>query len=550
MRPRKTQSKASISKAALFDATLETLSIGVLLSVYKDGELAIQTVSPRLQDVLGISGAELKGRPESEFWNLLIPRLANGQAIREDLERLAASQREQRTDILTVLQPDLAVLERSSAPLIDRTGAFMGRLWTFRNVTHEFVLREELQRKRKSEYCFRTLSAFLFEAHRSQESCSEICRIVAQGIDLPSVLLLPVQFNCIRPAQYSVARRHVLAGAPEGLGPLVHELGYGADGIGDFLTAELDPLLSAVFRDRSVRRIRTLPVEQGGTIHAVLVLEDRDSIRDWGPDELRSVVAAARAIALWLQKEEDRAHLVQAREAAEAAARVRTDFLALLSHELRTPLNPLIGFTQLLHEQRDTLPEGARDMVARISAGAMRLKELVEDLLTLTRLDNRVEGWRLYPCDPNGIVSDACTWARDLGAERGISVEVAATGTLGIVHADGASLRRACRALLSNAVRFSPEGATVVVEAGFRGSDLVLRVRDQGPGVREEAKERIFEPFVQEEPILTRRFGGAGIGLTLVRRVAEAHHGRVWVEDNPGGGSVFHLQIPITGRND
>ncbi|MBM4354326.1 MAG: hypothetical protein FJ109_11110 [Deltaproteobacteria bacterium] len=550
MRPRKSSSKATISKAVLFDATLETLSLGVLLSVVKDGELKIRTLSGRLQQMLGIEGADLTGRPEIEFWNLLIPRLANSQAVRGDLERLFASQREQRTDILTILQPEFSVVERSSAPLLDRKGEFVGRLWTFRNVTHEFVMREELQRKRKSEYCFRSLSSFLFEAQRSPESFSEICRIIAQGIDLPSVLLLPVQLSSDRPAQFAVGRRYLLAGAPEGLGLLVHDLGYGEDGIGDFLTAALDPLLSPVFCDRSIRRIRTLPVELGGTIHAVLVLEDRESIRVWGPDELRSVVAAARAVALWLQKEGDRVRLIHAREAAEAAARVRTDFLALLSHELRTPLNPLIGFTQLLAEQRDTLPEAAQDMVARISSGAMRLKELVEDLLTLTRLDNRVEGWRLYPCDPSGIVADACTWAGELGAERNVAVEARSSGTIGIVQADGASLRRAFRALLSNAVRFSPDGGTVTVELSFPRSDLVVRVRDRGPGVRDEAKERIFEAFVQEEPVLTRRFGGAGIGLTLVRRVAEAHHGRVWVEDNPGGGSVFHFQIPVTGCND
>jgi signal transduction histidine kinase len=550
MQPRKRTSKGTISKAALFDVTLSTLSLGVLLSVRRDGEMRIQTLSRRLLDTLGMAEVDLVGRPESEFWNLLIPRLANSHAVREDLERLAASQKEQRTDILTILQPDLAVLERSSAPLHDRNGEFVGRLWTFRSVTHEFVMREELQRKRKSEYCFSTLSAFLFEAHRSEESCSEICRIVAQGIDLPSVLLLPVRSASIRPAQFTVSRKYSLSGAPEGLGILVHELGAGDEGVGDFVTAELDPLLSAAFGDRSIRRIRTVPVEFSGLVHAVLVLEDRNSLRDWGPDETRSVVSAARSIALWLQKEEDRVRLVHASEAAEAAARVRTDFLALLSHELRTPLNPLIGFTQLLHEQRESLPEDARDMVARINAGAMRLRELVEDLLTLTRLDNRVEGWRVYPCDPNGIVTDSCSWARSLGAERNISVESAIAGPLGIVNADGASLRRAFRALLSNAVRFSPDGSTVLVETSLRGSDLVVRVRDRGPGVREEAKERIFEPFVQEEPVLTRRHGGAGIGLTLVRRVAEAHNGRVWVEDNPGGGSVFHLQIPVSSRND
>ena len=79
---------------------------------------------------------------------------------------------------------------------------------------------------------------------------------------------------------------------------------------------------------------------------------------------------------------------------------------------------------------------------------------------------------------------------------------------------------------------------------------LHLRICDNGPGVADDAKERIFEPFIQGEPVLTRRHGGAGIGLTLVRKVADSHEGKAWVDDAPGGGSVFHLELPVAIIDD
>ena len=381
----------------------------------------------------------------------------------------------------------------------------------------------------------------------SPESLQEICRIACTGLDVASVAYVPLRpSDELELAQFSVSRRYQYTNEAEGISRYVAGAVKNLDlsAVSVVELADMDETAGALFSPRRVSRVMIAPVGFADDVYGAVLVEEVGRERQWLREDFRCVQSVASALGLWLQKEEHEGNLVRAREAAEAAARVRSDFIALLSHELRTPLNPLIGFTQLLEEQCEGMSQETQDMVARIADGAMRLRELVEDLLTLTRLDSRLDGWRKYHCDPRGIVEDCCSWVRRQAQDKEIEVVLEMEKSLGVVEADGAALRRAINALLSNAVRFSPKDGCVDVSATSTDDFFRVRIVDQGPGVADEAKKRIFEPFVQGEPVLTRRFGGAGIGLTLVRKVADAHDGRVWVEDGEDGGSVFTLEIP------
>jgi len=545
----KRKRRTSQGKPTLYTSAINTLSLGVLLVVYEGKKEKIRFASRHLDETLGISSAELIGKEASVFWDLLIGRLGNPYPFREDLERISQNQQEIRTDILHLVQPAALVVERSTAPMLDAGGKFLGRIWTFRNVSREFKLREELQKKRKTEFCFRVLSSFLFESSLSSESLEEICRIACMGLDVASVCFVPVGMSDeVDLAQFSVSRRYRFQDEPSELRLFARRAAKNLEStaVSVLMVDELSTLEQKLFTDRHIARLLLVPVGSGEARSGVLLIEEIGRDRHWLREDFRCVQSVASALSLWLEKEEHEANLVRAREEAEAVAKVRSDFIALISHELRTPLSPLIGFTQLLEEQSEGMTEEARDMVSRIGEGALRLRELIEDLLTLTRLDSRLDGWRKYPCDPRGILEDCCAWVTRLAEEKTVSVQLELEAGLGIVEADGAAVRRAMNALLSNAVRFSPEGGVVRVVATTVAEGLLVKIVDQGPGVADEAKAKIFEPFVQGEPVLTRRFGGAGIGLTLVRRVADAHQGRVWVEDGTDGGSVFFLQLPTT----
>lgn len=537
--------KATAGK--LMDPVFDALTQGVLIVVPQGQSSCIRLANDALGRLLGIDAGALAGQEESCFWEPLLARLGNPHSFRQDLLRLQESPRETRTDVLHIISPTAMVLERTTAPITLAGGEVNGRIWSFRNASREFRLRDELQKRRKTEFCFRSLSSYLFDATLCAESLREVCRIACMGLDVASAVYAPLQSAQFELAHFAVNSSLAIADQAGGyrrfVAKALSRLAPASTAILE--TEDIDSRARPLFEDRAVARVLLVPVGFDDAVFGGLVLEETTKEHQWTREDLRCVESVARAMGLWLRKESSEQLLLRAREEATAAARSRTDFIALLSHELRTPLNPLIGFTQLLEEQRDAMPEEAADMVSRIADGAMRLRELVEDLLTLTRLDTRLDGWRRYHCDPRSILEDCRAWGRRVSRDKGIVVELEIVGTLGVIEADGAALRRALNALLSNAIRFSPEGGVVTMRASANERILHVEIMDCGPGVADEAKNRIFEPFIQGEPVLTRKHGGAGIGLTLVRKVADSHEGRAWVDDRPEGGSTFHLELPV-----
>ncbi len=231
-------------------------------------------------------------------------------------------------------------------------------------------------------------------------------------------------------------------------------------------------------------------------------------------------------------------------EAVVAAGRLKTDFVATISHELRTPLNSLLGYSHLLLEgEFGPLDAEQRDVVARIERNAGRLHELIEQVLDLSRL----EAGRLRPVKTylrlRDVVAAASAAVAPLRRDDvELVVEVARDG--GGAIGDAVKLRLVLVNLLQNALRYTPAGR-VSLRVGREGSQLVVTVADTGVGIAPEHLERIFEPFRQLAPSLTRDQGGVGLGLYIVKRLVELMHGQVSVESTLGSGSTFRFAIPL-----
>jgi PAS domain S-box-containing protein len=226
--------------------------------------------------------------------------------------------------------------------------------------------------------------------------------------------------------------------------------------------------------------------------------------------------------------------------------RLRGDFVARVSHELRTPLTPIRGFANILLKRGDHLePDQRHDALERIVERADHLSDLVEDLLLVTRLDRRDldELVHARPA-PLGPVLDAAAdniRVRDPG--RTIAIHIA-PGT-GDALADPERVRQVVEVLLDNACQYSPDDTPIEVELDQVGDDVRVRVIDHGPGIPREQHETVFEQFHRLEDPLTMRTGGVGLGLFIGRRLAEAMHGSLHVEDpRTGRGSVFVLHLP------
>ena len=232
----------------------------------------------------------------------------------------------------------------------------------------------------------------------------------------------------------------------------------------------------------------------------------------------------------------------------DATERKLRQFLADASHELRTPLTSIQGFAELfrLGQERPAGPDGepAVDLpviLRRIESESARMKTLVEDLLMLARLDETRE-MDSAPVDLSVLAADACTDAVAAAPDRKVTLDAPDPV---VVKGDGDQLRQAIANLVTNALKHTPEGTAI--EVGTRAEDGrgVVSVRDHGPGIAGEDRERVFDRFWRADE--SRTGTGAGLGLSIVAAITAAHGGEASVENVPeadGGGARFTLRLP------
>jgi len=218
-------------------------------------------------------------------------------------------------------------------------------------------------------------------------------------------------------------------------------------------------------------------------------------------------------------------------------------FVADASHELRTPLTSIRGHAELFRRGADADPVALGQSMRRIEEEAARMGVLVDDLLLLARLD---EGRPMErePVDVTKIVQDAVTDARASEPERAIELH---DGIHLTVLGEAARLHQLVANLLANVRAHTSSSTPVRVEVRPDGTDVLVVVADEGPGMTTEQASRVFERFYRADPSRARRRGGAGLGLSIVAAVAEAHGGSVTVDTAPGAGATFTVRLPRDG---
>jgi PAS domain S-box-containing protein len=243
----------------------------------------------------------------------------------------------------------------------------------------------------------------------------------------------------------------------------------------------------------------------------------------------------------------ERAHLERAKVQAEALAdlnRRKDEFLAMLSHEIRNPLAPIMNAVQLLSLEQANETSLQRQARGIIQRQVIQLKNIIDDLLEVSRITTGRVRLRKENLDLRGIVSHAVDMVRPQIEERQ-QVFTASQGSEPIwVHADSLRLGQVVVNLLTNATKYTNVGGHIGLTVQQEGGEAVLRVRDTGIGIEPELLPRVFELFTQSERSLDRSHGGLGIGLTVVRRLVEMHGGSVEVHSALGRGSEFIVRLP------
>jgi signal transduction histidine kinase len=236
-----------------------------------------------------------------------------------------------------------------------------------------------------------------------------------------------------------------------------------------------------------------------------------------------------------------------ARREAEIANSAKDEFLATVSHELRTPLNAILGWT-VIARRMATTPELDRAL-ATIERSARAQTRIIEDVLDMARIISGKLSLEITSSRVADAISGAVQAVRPAADAKGVRLEVNVDDQLGIITADPDRLQQVVWNLLSNAIKFTPKGGRVELAAGKVDSVLVIRVSDTGQGIRPEFLPHLFEPFRQADGSTTRRQGGLGLGLAIVRQLVHAHGGTIVAHsEGPGRGSSFTVELP--GRSD
>ncbi|HEX9641301.1 MAG TPA: HAMP domain-containing sensor histidine kinase [Candidatus Krumholzibacteria bacterium] len=224
------------------------------------------------------------------------------------------------------------------------------------------------------------------------------------------------------------------------------------------------------------------------------------------------------------------------------------DFLDILQHELRTPLHGILGTASvLLYED---LSESQREMVELVEHFGGRLSLVVQDLLEFSRLEAGALELSQDTFEPADVARVALEAIREEAEEKGLEVELALNGELPRrVEADERHLAQVLHLLLGNALKFTEQGSIrLSVSWDVDGSTLAYEIRDTGVGIPANRIGAIFEPYEQADPTMTRRFGGAGLGLAIAHHLAEILDGEIRVQSEEGNGSTFELRLPVVEK--
>ena len=400
-------------------------------------------------------------------------------------------------------------------PLVDEAGRTTHQVTIQRDVS-EIVLRD----------------AQLAMQNERLTTLTSIARSIFAALD-PGVL---VEALIVGAHQLIGGRARLLIAMPSGGFGITRDLLAPEDGV-----AETDPFLGAaaassvpLISDDERRGAARIPGALGETRY----LLDVECAEPLGTADVFALGLLAQYVAVAARNVELYGELHARRAAVVELNEVKNDLIAMLAHDFKGPLTTIVGFADVLAED-DRFDEESRNFLAMISSSAMRLASLATDTLALSRLEQNELALSVEPFDVVALVRDI---VRIFGVTR--NIELSADHAQLVIAGDAGRLRQVFENLIGNAIKYSPNGEPVEISLCAKGRGVEVAVRDQGIGIPEADRPKLFGRFARAQNARALGIGGTGFGLYLTKTIVEMHGGNVTVESHEGEGSTFRVFVP------
>jgi PAS domain S-box-containing protein len=331
--------------------------------------------------------------------------------------------------------------------------------------------------------------------------------------------------------------------SPSGVG---HVLRTGRSELVEHLTANMtdaavsDSEPGADLRELGLTSYMIVPLRTRRGTAGAITFVSAESGRRYTEADLRFAETVADRAAVAIEN-------AWAFEQARTANRLKDEFLAMLSHELRTPLNAMLGYTRML--KTGAVPEDRRESALEvIERNGTTLAQILEDLLDVSRIVAGKLRLEVRPVDVGQVIADAISTVRPAADAKGIRLRARLDTPAVTLNADRDRLQQVLWNLLNNAVKFTPSGGTITVDAGASDRGVEIAVSDTGRGIAPTLLPHVFERFMQGDTRLGREHRGLGLGLSIARHIVEMHGGTIVADsEGEGKGSTFRVTLPSSG---
>ena len=295
-----------------------------------------------------------------------------------------------------------------------------------------------------------------------------------------------------------------------------------------------------------LRALLAVPlIAEGQLVGALIVMRKRTGT--FAAEEVALLQTFATQSALAIQNARLFREIEEKSRQLEVASQHKSEFLANMSHELRTPLNAIIGFSEVLTDRMfGELNEKQEEYLKDIYASGTHLLSLINDILDLSKIEAGRMELELTEFHLPTAIESALMLVRERAGRRSLTLQTSIDDQLGQIQADERKVRQVVLNLLSNSIKFTPEGGRIEVAAVPRDGFVEISVNDTGIGIAPEDQEKVFEEF-RQVGTTAKKIEGTRLGLTLCRKFVQLHGGKIWVKSELGVGSTFAFSLPLRG---